>query len=315
MPEAFEVVGVVDDSDSTAARFPSGDRSPYEGLTWMSEDELFATPGLAAVAVETANLDLVPTAMRCVERGLAVHMDKPGGEDLGLFRKLLDGCRSRGLPFQMGYMLRNNPALRLCGKAIHNGWLGEVFEVQAGMSHDYGGDAYQEYLASFRGGIMLNLGCHLVDVVVSMLGRPSRVTPFLKSAPGSPADSMNNCLAVLEYPHARAVLTACSREVDGLGHRRFMLCGTRGTVELCPLERFDGEPLTLRLTLSEDNEEFAAGTHTVDVGVQHDRYRDQLLELARVINGEIENPYSREHDLLVQEVVLAASGYVEWSGQ
>ena len=312
MPEVYEVVGVVDDRNSPAAKFPNANWSPYEGLTWVTEDELFATPGLQAVAVETPNLDLVPTAMRCMERGLAMHMDKPGGDDLGLFGKLLDGCKAKELPFQMGYMLRNNPALQWCKKAIRNGWLGNVFEVQANMSHDYGGDAYQEYLAKVKGGIMFNLGCHLIEVIVAMLGRPDNVTPFLKSAPDSPENCMNNCLAVLEYPHAYAMLHACSREVHGLNHRRLKLCGTKGTVELCPLERFDGKPLTMRLTLCEDNDEYAAGTHTVDFGVQRDRYREQLLELARVINGETENPYTYEHDYLVQEVLLAASGCTTW---
>ncbi len=205
-------------------------------------------------------------------------------------------------------MFRNNPALQFAQSAIRNGWLGEIFEVQANMSHDYGGDAYQKYLANFTGGIMFNLGCHLIDIIVAMLGRPQSVTPFLKAAPGSPADAMTNGLAILEYPHAHVMLSACSREVDGLNHRRFKLCGTRGTIELCPLERFDGQPLTLRLVLQEGNAAYSAGTHMVDFGVQRDRYRAQLLELARIINGEIENPYTYSHDYLVQEVVLAASG-------
>jgi hypothetical protein len=68
----------------------------------------------------------------------------------------------------------------------------------------------------------------------------------------------------------------------------------------------------MRLTLAEDNAEYAAGTHVVDFGVQEDRYEDQLLELARIINGEIENPYTYEHDRLVQEIVLAASGATRW---
>jgi predicted dehydrogenase len=312
MPEVYEVVGVVDDRHSSTARFPNADMSPYDGLTWMTEEELFAIPGLQAVAVETPNLDLVPTSMRCMERGLAMHMDKPGGDDLALFDKLLNGCRDRKLPFQMGYMLRNNPALQFTQTAIRNGWLGEIFEVQANMSHNYGGEAYQEYLANFTGGIMFNLGCHLIDVVVAILGRPESVTPFLKSAPGSPGDAMNNCLAVLEYPQAHAMVSACSREVDGLNHRRFKICGTRGTIEFCPLERFDGHPLTLRLTLQEGNAAYGAGTHVVDFGVQHDRYHAQLLELARVINGEIENPYTYDHDYLVQKVLLAAAGVNPW---
>ena len=130
MPDVFEIVGVVDDRESAAAKFAGGDLKPYEGLKWLSEEELFNTPGLQAVTVETPNLDLVPAALRCMERNLAIHMDKPGGEDLELFALLRKGCEERKLPFQMGYMFRGNPAMQWCLKAVHNGWLGEIFEVQ-----------------------------------------------------------------------------------------------------------------------------------------------------------------------------------------
>ncbi|MCK5804058.1 MAG: Gfo/Idh/MocA family oxidoreductase [Lentisphaeria bacterium] len=312
MPEVFEIVGVVDDRDTTAARYAGDNLAPYEGLPWMTEDELFNTPGLQAVAVETPNTELVPTAMRCAERGLHMHMDKPAGEDLEAFRQLLDACRERKLAIQLGYMFRSNPAMKLCFRAVRAGWLGDVFQVQAGMNHDYGGERYQSYLANFRGGITFNLGCHLIDLTLSILGRPDKITGFSKTTRGARDDVSNNGLAVLEYPHAIATLHACGLEADGIGYRRLTVCGTKGTIELSPLERFDGKPLQMRLTLREDNEEYTAGTHTVDLGVVTDRYQDQLLELAQTINGEIENPYPYEHELLVQETLLAAAGYMEW---
>ena len=54
----------------------------YKGLKWMTAEELLATRGLEAVAVETDGFELVPTALRCAEHGLHIHMDKPGGESL-----------------------------------------------------------------------------------------------------------------------------------------------------------------------------------------------------------------------------------------
>jgi len=312
MQETFEIVGVVDDRASTAARFFNKSLKPYEGLTWMSEEELLDTPGLQAVTVETPNLDLVPTALRCMERNLAIHMDKPGGDDLELFAQLRRGCEQRKLPFQMGYMFRANPAMQWIIKAVHRCWLGEIFEVQCSMSHNYGGDGYQEYIGKFPGGIMFNLGCHLIDIIVAMLGAPERITPFLKSTPGLPDSIRNNCLTIMEYPHATVTLRACSMEVGGQGRRMLKVCGTRGTAELCPLERFDGQPLLMQLNLLEDIEGYAAGAHTINFGVRRDRYEDQLMELAKMVAGEMENPYTYEHDYLVQKVLLAASGYTEW---
>ena len=280
----------------------------------MTQEEPLSTPGIEAVAVETTNKDLLPTAMRCMERGLHMHMDKPGGETMQPFRALVEGCRSRGLAFQMGYMYRTNPAIQFCFRALRKGWLGEVFEVHAVMSR-YDHDPYRQHLSQFAGGAMYNFGCHLIDLVVAMLGRPDNVAPFLKATRDD--GLLDNGLAVLEYPRTTATIRTTVVEVDGMKHRRLIVCGTRGTVEICPLEqpwdRQTLDPLHARLTLLEDNAKYAAGTHLVDVGVMNFRYDDQLIELARVIRGEITSPFTYDHDLTVQETLLAAAGYTKSS--
>ena len=313
LSEVFDIVGYVDDREfSKSPRFGNDFVKPYEGLRKLTLDEAFNMPGLQAVTVEVPNNELVPVALRCMERNLAMHMDKPGGEDLALYKTLLDGCKERNLPFQMGFMFRGNPAFQFCIAAIRNKLIGEVFELEADMNHCYGGAPYQEYIGKFAGGIMYNLGCHLIDFVAAALGRPENVTPFLKSAPGYPAAIRNNCMAVLEYPHAIVTLRSCSKDIANTDGRRMKIVGTNGSIAFNPLERFDGKPVELSLNLAAAAGEFPAGKHTLRFPPQADRYEAQLLELARIIRGEIQNPYSYEHDCLVHEVTLAAAGYNHW---
>ena len=313
LQEVFEVVAVVDDSASAAARLPDRDTSCYEGIPVVTEEDLFRIPGLQAVVVETANADLVPTALRVLEHRLPLHMDKPGGDDPALFARLRCGYEALGIPFQMGYMFRNNPAFQWIRKAVRNGWLGELFEVQGSMSHRYGGAPYQEYLGRLPGGIMFNLGCHLIDFVAELLGAPKQVISILKPAPGFPPHVANHTLAILDYPHATATIRACSQEVDGLSRRRLKVCGTRGSVELCPLERFDGKPLTMEVRLLEGNDELSAGFHMLEFGPVEDRYAEQFLEFACVIRGKAQpTPYNARHDLHVHKIHLAASGITAW---
>ena len=313
LSEVFDIVGYVDDREfSKSPRFGNDFVKPYEGLRKLTLDEAFNMPGLQAVTVEVPNNELVPVALRCMERNLAMHMDKPGGEDLALYKTLLDGCKERNLPFQMGFMFRGNPAFQFCIAAIRNKLIGEVFELEADMNHCYGGEPYQEYIGKFAGGIMYNLGCHLIDFVAAALGRPENVTPFLKSAPGYPAAIRNNCMAVLEYPHAIVTLRSCSKDIANTDGRRMKIVGTNGSIDFNPLERFDGKPVELSLNLAAAAGEFPAGKHTLRCPPQADRYEAQLLELARIIRGEIQNPYSYEHDCLVHEVTLAAAGYNHW---
>ena len=316
-PDVFAIVGVVNDDHSKAARYNSqikNERGKYKGVRWITEEEMFAIPDLGAVVVETANLDLVPAARRCLARGLPIHMDKPGGEDadFAAFSQMRREYEKRKLPFQMGYMFRGNPAMQWIQQAAAKGWLGEIFEIQASMSHG-SGDVYQDYIANFRGGTMFNLGCHFIDFVVPLLGRPEKVVPFLKAAPGDSPKVRNNCLAILDYPSATATLRTCSREAGG---RRYLkVCGTKGTVDLRPLERFDKKPLQMSLILKEGNEEYKAGAHTLDFGPVRDRYDAQLLEFAREVRGETKPPSTHDarHDILVQEILLAASGYTKWT--
>ncbi len=308
-PDLFEIVGVADDRQLKTPRFAGDDLTPYDGLKMMSEAELLAIPGLEAVTVEVPNLELVPTAKRVLAQGLAMHMDKPGGENYADFTALREECEAKHIPFQMGYMFRANPAILRAVELVKNGTLGEILSVETDMNHNYGGDAYQTYLGNFAGGIMFNLGCHLIDFIVLMLGEPQQVTPFLMSAtPGV----KNNTMAILEYGNTLVTLQATSLSPDGLDRRQLLIRGTKGSLHLTPLERFDGKPLTVHLRFAVDSGEFKAGEHTLTFAPRRDRYEEQMAEFAAMIRGETADRFDAAHDCLVQKILLAASGYTRW---
>lgn len=312
LPEVFDVVGVV--KESAPAPFGTSDHRDdiSAGLPEMTVEELFAVPGLEAVTVEAANRDLVATALPAMERGLHIHMDKPGGESPEPFRRLVEGCRARGLALQLGYMYRNNPGFLMARDLMRKGWLGEVFAVDVSMNR-FDNDNYREYLKTFAGGSMYNFGCHILDLVVALLGRPERVTPFL----GRTRDDglVDNGLAVLEYPRASATVRSAVVDSDAMATRHLTVQGTRGSFHVQPLEPAwrgyplagDCPPTPARLNFRDDNEQYAAGVHHIDLPPPTGRYHGQLLEFAAVVRGEIANPFPYDHELLTQEVLLAAT--------
>ena len=305
LPEYFEVVGVAE--DDPAWREKRGGHRAYQGLPMMSEAELLALPGLEAVMVETDGGELLDAALRCAKRGLHLCMDKPGGEDWPKFRTLCDLARRGNLALQLGYVYRCNPAIRFCLDAVKQGWLGEVFEVHAVMSR-WDGDEYRRWLGQFRGGAMYIFAGYLIDPVLRMLGAPERVVPFLKQTRDDGV--VDNGLAVLEYRHATATLRVSVDEVEGFDHRRLIVCGTNGTVELCPIECRDYSlPLSVRLTLKEPRGGYGSGTRQVDCGALGARYRSQQIEFARVVRGEIANPYPVEYEELLQKTLLQVCGF------
>ena len=310
LEDVFEIVGVVENDPEWKKK--RGELPCYDGLQWLSENELLATPGLVAVAVETDGFELLPTAMRCARQGLHLHLDKSGGESLSAFDELLTLCSERDLILQLAYAYRYNPAIRFAIEAVNSGWLGEIFEIHAVMSR-YDGDKpdYRRWLAQFKGGAMYIFAGYLIDVVVTMLGRPDKTTPFLKQTRDD--GLIDNGLTVLEYPRATATVRVSVEEIDGMKHRRLIICGTKGSIEICPLEapaaHYYTQHLTARLTLKHAVSGYEAGTHQVDCGTMDDRYAKQLLEFAQIVRGEIANPFGYDHERLVQETLLAASGY------
>ena len=301
LKDDYEVVGVVEPDPKWRKKREK--EKAYKDLPWMTEEELFAVKGLKAVAVETDVPDLTAAALRCVKAGFHVHVDKPGDESFKAFSALLDEAGQRKLAVQMAYMFRGNPAMQFCFKAVRAGLLGRVFSIDAEMSR-YQSPDYHRWLSQFKGENFYIFSCHLIDLVVAMLGEPERITPFLRQTCPE-RKTVDNGLAVLEYPGTLVTVRSADQEVEGEKRRHLVISGDKGTIEIRPLE----EPATvLKLTLKEDSGSYRKGTHTVDFPKMGGRYDNQLAEFARIVRGEIPNPYSLAHERLVQKCVLLASG-------
>lgn len=307
LPDDFELVGIIDDRES---KTPREDRNfkVFDGVPRMTPEQLWADKSIQCVFVEVTNDDLIPIAWKVAKHGLAMHLDKPCGQNLKKFEALMDFCKARGIPVQIGYMFRVNPAIKFATKAVKEGWLGDIISVEADMYHDYGSKNYNAYIASFKGGIMYNLGCHLVDFILPMMpGMPTKAHVVRLPAPGDPDNAGTNCVSVLEWPHA--TVTVRSSRHAACASRWLRIQGTKGAIDLRPIERFDGKPTTLELRLKEAVGGYKKGTQTVDCGVQKDRYADQLKELADIIRGKAPNPAGQyEHDVAVHKVTLMACG-------
>lgn len=294
----YEVVGVVEPDPALRAQAQS--QAAFRDCVWMNEEELLETPGLQVVLVETQVRDLLTTAARCLEAGKHLHLDKPAGASLPAFAKLLQLAEQRQLLVQMGYMYRYNPAMVLLRKLLAEGALGEIFEVHTVMSKvvDARGRAAH---AEFSGGMMFELGCHLIDLLVGFMGAPNRITPFSQHASSIDDRLADNMLAVFEYPRALATVKTSAMEVDGFARRHWVICGTKGTLHIQPLD----DP-SARLTLSEPHGAYAAGTHELTFP-KFSRYTADAADMAKVLRGEKSSDFSYAHDLAVQTAVLQAA--------
>ncbi|MCD6049970.1 MAG: yvaA [Verrucomicrobia bacterium] len=300
LSDQFELVGVVE---------PDGERrenalkdKAYQDVTWLTEEQLLNVKGLQAVAVETEVKDLLTTAEKCVAADKHIHLDKPAGEKFSHFQRIVENARRQKLIIQMGYMLRYNPGVQLCYRAAKEGWLGRVFSIEAAMSKALDKNA-REGLKRYPGGALFELGCHVLDSAVFVLGKPQKVTAFNRSSSSVNDGFADNQYAVLEYPHATAIIHSAVVEVGGEARRQFTVSGEQGTVEVRPLEA-----PKVRLSLDRVQGDFKKGWQDVDLPKLAGRYDLEFLDLAASIRGEKAFAWSYDHDLAVQETLLKASG-------
>ncbi|MCZ6672904.1 MAG: Gfo/Idh/MocA family oxidoreductase, partial [Verrucomicrobia bacterium] len=296
--DTYEVVGVVEPDE--AGRKEVAKSNAYRGVNWLTEEQLLNSPGLQVVAIETEVADLVPTATRAIAAGLHIHHDKPGGDSLPQFRGLLKQAEARKQIVQMGYMLRYNPAFQFMYMAVKKGWLGEIMEVDC-MMGKLGSKSTREAIGRFPGGGMFELGGHVIDSIVHMLGKPSSVTPFNRR---TKSDGVaDNQLAVLEFAKATATVRINHNDPFGSPRRRFQISGEKGTIEIQQLESGN-----ISLYLDEPHGRYQKGEQKVQMPRPGGRYDGEFTDLAKVIRGEKQLDWSYSHDLDTQEALLLASG-------
>ncbi len=317
MSDVIEMVGIAAENPAEEAKHRND--SFYQGLPWMSREELLNLPGLDAVFVETEMTELVSTARMCLERRLPVHIDKPGGETLEPYAALVRDFAAAGVILQPGYMMRGSIPVNFMKRAVRAGWLGEIFEIDGNMHRYDVNPDFRRWLSGYPGGGMFDFGSHIIDILLDVMGAPDEVVPFMRRL-GS--DALNdNTLTVFTYPKAIATLRVAQISPNAMSARRFTIRGTKGMIEIDPLEqgyenypKFNSTPVDLFLFLSEDNAEYKAGAHHLRLGPMTDRYEDQLREFVRLVRGEAKNPYTPEYEIQLQKLILAASGYLKWGG-
>jgi predicted dehydrogenase len=293
----YEVVGVVEPDAELRDRAKQMD--PYRNLPWMTQEQLLNVPGLQAVLVETQVRDSLDVAEACVLAGKHIHLDKPAGESITQFRRVLDSAAKKKLLLQMGYMFRYNPAVVMLRDLLKKGWLGEPFEVHTVISKVVSpGD--RRKLGQYRGGIMFELGCHVIDLVIGILGRPEKVTSFPQRVLKADDQLIDNMLAVFEFPRATATVKSSALEVNGFDRRHLVVCGTEGTFHIQPLDN-----PSARVAFSKSHEPYRTGYQDVQFP-KYTRYVDDAADMARIIRGEKSSDFSYEHDFNVQTSLLAA---------
>lgn len=290
---AFELAGIAESDPAVRERYGKS------GVRLMTREDVLGDASIRVVAVESDVKDHAADAMAALAAGKHIHLEKPPATDARRCRDIFSLAGRRRLLVQTGYMWRHHPGIRAALEAARQGWLGEVFMVR-GTIGSLNPAGVRGDLARYRGGIMFELGCHLIDPMVRLLGRPVRVTPALQKL-GSDGLA-DNTAAVLEFPRALGVIAASAVHGSANRHRAFEIFGTNGNAVLRPIE-----PAALHIDLVKAAGPYKAGIQAVELP-PYKRYVGDFTELAEAVRAGRPLPVTPEEEMRVQEALLAASG-------
>jgi len=271
------------------------------GIKRLSLDDLLEDESVEVIVVESDIPDHAHHARLALEAGKHVHIEKPPALTLEDFRRLLRLAAQKKRLVQVGYMWRYHPGINAIFEAVAKGWLGDVYLVHAVINKSLD-PARRPTWARFRGGQMFELGCHVIDPLVRLLGRPNRVTPYLKKHGDYDDNLADNTLAVFEYSKAMGVVMGTALQPNSGRYRTFAVFGANGTATLRPIE-----PPVLEIDLKRAAGPYPAGPQRVKLP-PYERFVDDFIELAAAVRGERTLRVSAAEDLLVQEALLKASG-------
>ena len=302
-PDIFDIAGYVlveNEREECARRLHI-----FEGYREMSLEEILEDETIEAVTVETDEPDLLKYALLAAEHGKHIHMEKPGSPSLPDFKKLVQIMKDKELVFHLGYMYRYNPMIANLLERVKRDELGDIYSVEAQMNCRLK-DAAREYLSELPGGMTFYLGCHLIDLVLQIQGQPLNIIPFNKSSLTDLSAPKDNCMVIFEYPTGTSFIKTTAIEWGGFRRRQLVISGSKGTVELKPLETVACEGTDLLYT-----DERSYGTndtwHTQGEfrrSDTFDRYESMLNAFAKMVRGEIKNPYTYEYELTLFETLM-----------
>jgi predicted dehydrogenase len=291
----FEIVGMWEDDPDLRAEYAR------DGIRQVTLDELLNDPSIQVIAVETPVRDHARHASMVLEAGKHVHIEKPPALDVESLRSVLNLAKRKKRIVQMGYMWRHHPGINAMLDAARQGWLGDIHMVRATINNTLAADRRPEW-AEFRGGHMFELGPHVIDPIVRLLGRPERVTPYLKKHGKFHDNLADTTLAVLEFPDAVGLVVGVSMQPNSGRYRTFQVQGSLGTATLRPIE-----PPKLEIDLAKAAGPYPKGPHIVELP-SYERYVDDMAELAAAVRGERSIAVTPAEDLMVQETLIRASG-------
>jgi predicted dehydrogenase len=223
---------------------------------FTSYEAMLAGPALDAVAICTPPNAHVPLAVQAFDHGLHVLCEKPAALTAAGAVEMVRAAKQADRILMIGFQHRFSRAEKAMKRVIAAGELGEIYygRAQALRRRGIPGWGLFTNKAISGGGPMLDIGVHILDQTIHLLGNPTPVSVFgstfqkLGTRPGfnsfGPWDPEkfeveDFATASIKFAGGATLLLEASWALNiPASVHNVLLCGTEGGAELNPLRIF-----------------------------------------------------------------------------
>lgn len=219
--EGLELAAVVErNSDHAAERYP--------GITiYRTVDELLADSSIKLIVVATSNASHFEIALQALEAAKNVVVDKPVGVTSWEIAQLVELAGGIGLQLIPFHNRRFDGDFRTVQTLLHDKQLGQLVHFESTHDRWRPGATRRAWKDDpNQGGLLLDLGTHLVDQALALFGLPESISAeVLRERDGEGA---NDSFTIRLHYLTGLTATLSANSLSSLPRPRFHLRGSKG---------------------------------------------------------------------------------------
>jgi scyllo-inositol 2-dehydrogenase (NADP+) len=226
--EGLEVAAIVTSNEDRAR---SAEHRYPDAVVHADVDTLFAAGGFDLLVVTSPNDTHVPLARRSIDAGIPVVLDKPVATSSAEARGLADAAERANVPFTVFQNRRWDGDFLTLRGVLAEGALGEIRQFESAFewwSPTLGAKVKDITSPREGGGILFDLGPHLIDQALQLFGDVADVHGEVDSRRGGKADD-DSFVSLTHESGVRSRLWMSA--VAPANRPRFRVVGSTGVFE------------------------------------------------------------------------------------
>lgn len=225
-----KVVAVCD--KSLVMRF--GIKRVYSSVrTYSKVDDMLKKEKLDVVIISTPTFNHVESAMRCIENGCDIFIEKPLATSYSDAYKLYKMAEEKNVKIQVGFCNRFAPSIAKGKKMLDSGIIGQPLQADAYMFiadvfEAHNGWRYDKKMSG--GGVLMDFGIHMLDQICWYFGKIDNVQAQARRLYSKQVE--DELQAKIEFKNKVKVRyeTSWSKEEYRKSYARLEIKGTEGSM-------------------------------------------------------------------------------------